>query len=166
MHNAYGEIVTPSFEIDIFRSGFEHLCQVIDETAACETASLGLLLCIEVFPVIPSEWFITEAFRVLHRGGLVVGVFANLLSFRGYYHSLVASARGQVVSYKVSYPSWRGKFCRQGFKMIYEEGICWSPYSRASNSSLVSVFTQIERYLGLRRLPSLSPWIVFVAQKE
>ena len=30
MHNAYGEIVTPSFEIDIFRSGFEHLCQVID----------------------------------------------------------------------------------------------------------------------------------------
>jgi hypothetical protein len=33
VHNAYGEIVTPSFEIDIFRSGFEHLCHVIDETA-------------------------------------------------------------------------------------------------------------------------------------
>jgi hypothetical protein len=34
MHNAYGEIVIASFEIDIFRSGFEHLCRVIDETAA------------------------------------------------------------------------------------------------------------------------------------
>jgi len=34
MHDAYGEIVTPSFEIDIFCSGFEHLCQVIDETAS------------------------------------------------------------------------------------------------------------------------------------
>jgi len=45
MHNAYGEIVTPSFEIDIFRSGFEHLCHVIDETAArigAEVVLIGL----------------------------------------------------------------------------------------------------------------------------
>jgi len=43
MHNAYGEIVTPSFEIDIFRSGFEHLCQVIDETAARIGAEVVLI---------------------------------------------------------------------------------------------------------------------------
>ena len=43
MHNAYGEIVTPSFEIDIFRSGFEHLCQVIDETAALIEAEVVLI---------------------------------------------------------------------------------------------------------------------------
>jgi transposase len=30
IHNEYGEILVPSFRIDIFRSGFEHLCEVID----------------------------------------------------------------------------------------------------------------------------------------
>jgi transposase len=43
MHNAYGEIVTPSFEIDIFRSGFEHLCRVIDGTAAGMEAEVVLI---------------------------------------------------------------------------------------------------------------------------
>jgi len=43
MHNAYGEIETPSFEIDIFRSGFEYLCQVIDETAARIDAQVVLI---------------------------------------------------------------------------------------------------------------------------
>lgn len=31
IHNALGEIVTPTFEIDIFQSGFELLCQAVDE---------------------------------------------------------------------------------------------------------------------------------------
>ncbi|MBU1747061.1 MAG: IS110 family transposase, partial [Chloroflexi bacterium] len=43
MHNAYGEIVTPCFEIDIFRAGFQHLCQVIDETAASIEAQVILI---------------------------------------------------------------------------------------------------------------------------
>jgi transposase len=30
IHNEYGEILEPSFRIDIFCEGFEHLCQVID----------------------------------------------------------------------------------------------------------------------------------------
>jgi len=137
-----------------------------DTTLPCETETLGLLLCIEVIRVIRNDWFIAEAFRVLHRGGLVVGVFENKLSFRGYFHHLVSSVRGGFDFYKVAYPSWRSKFCKQGFKMIYEEGMCWFPFKRDSNSPLVPMFTQIERYLGVRRLPSVSPWVVFVAQKE
>ncbi len=31
IHNALGEIVTPTFEIDIFKTGFKQLCQAIDE---------------------------------------------------------------------------------------------------------------------------------------
>ena len=31
IHNGLGEIVTPTFEIDIFKTGFEQLCQAIDE---------------------------------------------------------------------------------------------------------------------------------------
>jgi len=43
MHNAYGEIVLPSFEINIFRAGFEHLCQAIDETAERIAAQVTLI---------------------------------------------------------------------------------------------------------------------------
>jgi transposase len=31
IHNAYGEILVPSFSIDTFQSGFDHLCSVVDE---------------------------------------------------------------------------------------------------------------------------------------
>ncbi len=31
LHNGLGEIVCPTFEIDIFKTGFEQLCQRIDE---------------------------------------------------------------------------------------------------------------------------------------
>ena len=31
IHNALGEIVKPTFEIDIFKTGLEQLCQAIDE---------------------------------------------------------------------------------------------------------------------------------------
>ncbi len=43
LHNALGEIVTPTFQIDIFRTGFEQLCRAIDETIAQLNAQLVLI---------------------------------------------------------------------------------------------------------------------------
>jgi transposase len=43
MHNALGEIVTATFEIDIFRSGFDQLCQAIDEAVARTNAQVILV---------------------------------------------------------------------------------------------------------------------------
>lgn len=43
MHNALGEIVTPTFEIDIFQTGFERLCQAIDEAVAQTQAQVVLV---------------------------------------------------------------------------------------------------------------------------
>lgn len=43
IHNALGEIVTPTFEIDIFQSGFDHLCQAVDEALARTQAQIVLL---------------------------------------------------------------------------------------------------------------------------
>ena len=137
-----------------------------DTTLPCESESVNLILCLEVFNVLWNDWFITEAFRVLQDGGIIVGVFNNKLSFRGYFRHLISSMKGQFDSYKVSYPKWRYKFCKQGFKMLYQEGICWFPFTRDSNSPFIPICTQLEYYLGLRRLSSLSPWVVFLAQKK
>ena len=43
IHNALGEIVTPTFEIDIFKTGFEQLCQAIDEAIDHSQAKLVLV---------------------------------------------------------------------------------------------------------------------------
>ncbi len=43
LHNGLGEIVTPSFEIDIFRSGFEQFCQAVDEAVAGAKAQVVLV---------------------------------------------------------------------------------------------------------------------------
>jgi len=43
IHNALGEIVTPTFEIDIFKTGFEQLCQAIDAALIRTQARLVLL---------------------------------------------------------------------------------------------------------------------------
>ncbi len=43
IHNALGEIVTPTFEIDIFKTGFEQLCQAVDEAIDQSQAQLVLL---------------------------------------------------------------------------------------------------------------------------
>ena len=43
IHNALGEIVMPTFEIDIFKTGFEQLCQTIDEALEQSQAKLVLV---------------------------------------------------------------------------------------------------------------------------
>lgn len=43
IHNGLGEIVKPTFEIDIFKTGFEQLCQAIDEAIDHSQARLVLV---------------------------------------------------------------------------------------------------------------------------
>ena len=135
-----------------------------ENTLPCESESVGLLLCIEVCPVIQADWFIREAFRILQNAGLIVGVFYNRLSFRGFFVHTIS--KGKFDYYKLSYPSWRRKLLDSGYSILYEEGYCWFPFRRASNSVLVPYFARLEKCLGLCKLPRISPWIVFIAQKS
>jgi transposase len=59
MHNALGEVVTPLFEIDIFRSGFERLCAAVD-TAVTETQAQLVLVGME-----PTSHYFTNLARHL-----------------------------------------------------------------------------------------------------
>jgi SAM-dependent methyltransferase len=145
-------------------------CVLVDRSASrvpCDTLSMGLMLCIEVSPVMPdSDWFIDEARRVLRPGGIIVGSFYNLLSYRGFIAHTTASLRGVYDYYRFFYPAWRRMLRKRGFVFLHEEGLCWFPFRRASNSALVPGLTAAEHYLGLRKVVNLSPWVVFVAQKS
>ena len=43
IHNGLGEIVTPAFEIDIYQSGFDQLCQKIEQAKSCTQAEVVLI---------------------------------------------------------------------------------------------------------------------------
>ncbi len=134
-------------------------------TLPCDDGSAQLLLCSEALPVIQSDWFAGEAHRILTAGGLVVGVFWNRRSLRGGYSDAVSHRRGAASFYSRNYREQVSHIRQPGFEFIKKEGCCWVPFSRESNSGLVHVFTTLEKCLGLRKIPDLSPWIVCVSRK-
>jgi SAM-dependent methyltransferase len=148
-------------------SGFD--CQLVDPDNTHlpgKDRSVNLLLCVEVCSVLDSEWFQSEADRVLSDEGLIFGVAYNRNSFRGIYRHWMDRLTGSNGFYNQSFSGLRNSLIRKGFHIVHAEGLCWFPLPRASNSSLVSTFVGLERFLGLRSLLEFSPWVVFIAQRK
>lgn len=146
-------------------------CILVDATARtlpAESGAFSLLLCIEVPPVIQSDWFLAEAFRALRGGGILAGTFLNRSSWRGMQGRLRANLAGggDRRFYVQSYPRWKKNLLKQEFELVRELGFCWAPFSRASDSRLVPLATRMERWFGLNHLPSVSPWVGFIARKR
>lgn len=145
------------------------LVKPTDTNLPCDPSAVNVVLCMEVDPVISSEWFIEEASRVLMPGGVLVATLNNRSSLRAVFHKTFRPAeaftRKQRGFYEVSYRERKRKLSKCGFRVIREVGCCWPPFARDSNSWLVLPCVRLEQHFGLRRLPILSPWVVFAAQK-
>jgi ubiquinone/menaquinone biosynthesis C-methylase UbiE len=151
-------------------------CVRVDSAAhslPCATASIAMIVCIEVFEVVNAEWFPGEAARVLKPGGVIVGVVNNRLSWRGQAYRVmrVLDPKRRTYSedlslYKYTYNDWKRRFAAEGFRMAHEEGLAWLPFPRKSNSTLIPALTRMEQAVGLTDLPNLSPWVTFVVQKK
>ena len=161
--------------IDIDASSLAR-CQRTNPTAKCihSTTDLrrlplgdgevDLVLCIGVYRVLESDWFLPEVRRVLKPGGQFSGAFFNRLSGRGMYRHIMDRMFGGQNAYQQSYGSWRRRVRGEGFEFINERGYCWFPLPCFSNSPLVPFFTGLEKACGLQRLPRLSPWVTFLAE--
>jgi hypothetical protein len=68
--------------------------------------------------------------------------------------------------YSRSYRSWRCALEERGFDACHEEGMCWMPFSRESNSRWIGPMTTAERVLGLRKLRVASPWVGVVMRRR
>jgi SAM-dependent methyltransferase len=139
-----------------------------DETIPCEPDSMNLLLCVEVAPVINSQWFLSDAKRVLRENGILLCVCWNRASLRGIvsrFKERLAPTSGTVF-YRRSYSDWRKDLNRVGFEPIHEEGFCWAFFGRMSNSPFIPLFTKLERLLHLHSLTRFSPWVIVIARKS
>ncbi|HMO15789.1 MAG TPA: class I SAM-dependent methyltransferase [Pirellulaceae bacterium] len=144
-------------------------CILVDQNSTqlpCDSNSVGILLAIEVHEIVEKEWFVHEANRVLSDNGVFVGVFQNARSWRALMRNLKRDADGEFIHYTASYAPWRTYMRKQGFKMLKEVGLCWMPFGRMSDSSLIPMAVRLEQLLRLRKITTFSPWIVFVAQKK
>jgi SAM-dependent methyltransferase len=153
------------------------ICQERNPTVRCihvsqqekqlpvDSETIDLLVCIEV-PVVDKEWFLAEAERVLKPGGVFVGSFMNRASWRGLAANFKSRIRGKERYYAASYASFRRSLRRSAFELRDERGCCWAPFGRHSDSRLVPLAARLEGWIGVRRLPLLSPWVVFTAVRS
>jgi len=147
-----------------------------DETLPVGSGEVQLVLVYEVHEVIQSAWFIPEAARALSPGGALVCSYWNPLSLCGAAYRVLGKVWGGEVKKGVkrfqdyyrgpTYRTFRDTLRANGFRIVREEGICWFPFTRESNSALVPIAVATERMLGLRRVPTLSPWVICVAMLD
>jgi SAM-dependent methyltransferase len=141
------------------------LVQEQDETFPVATESIDLLVTIQV-PVVDCDWFPDEAKRVLKPSGVLVGSFNNLISWRGLAANIKSTIAKHPCYYPKPYAVFRRSLRNQGFSIDYEQGYCWGPFGRHSNSKWISPATKLERSLQVNRLVSLSPWVAYVASRH
>lgn len=139
-----------------------------DRSLPCPDRSMSLVLCIEVVDVAASDWFANEAARVLSPGGKLVAVTWNRRSARGFAAAAIHGLRHGASHrfYRQSYGPWRRQLERAGFDVQHEQGMCWFPFGRGSNSPMVTLAVALESFLRLGRLPSLSPWVLVTARRR
>ena len=145
------------------------LVKPTDRTLPCDDQSMDMVLCIEVFDVIMSDWIVPEIQRVLRSGGLFAGVYWNSQSPRGWAYKYIPGFAtrhpSQYFVRPVTYPMWRRSLAQLGFTMAYERGTHWLPFRRFGNSRLIPVAATLEQRLGLSRLAAISPNVAFIARR-
>ena len=140
-----------------------------DKTIPLSSKAVSLALCIEVVPLIEAKWFQSEAHRILVDSGILVGVYINGRSLRGLASRLknrLVSGESTYKFYQSRYDDWKRQLLKTGFEMVHEESCCWGPFTRNSNSPFVPAFAKVERAVGLHRVVTFSPWVVFIARKQ
>ena len=116
---------------------------------------------IEVLDYIPelAEVF-NDCNRTLKKEASFVFSFGNKASLKQKLRQL----RGK--SYLHSYNSIMKNLSKADFKVRRKQGYNWLPFGRTSQNRLVPFFALTEMILGLRRIPSLSPWVIVHATKS
>ena len=145
------------------------LVDAYDRMIPAPAGSAAIALCVEVAPVIESDWFPEEASRVLASGGILVGVFITGRSLRGILSrakDFLFNRRTEYRFYQNSYADSRRRLLAFGFEILHEESFCWGPCGRDSNSPLVPLWRNLERAFQMTRLTRWGPWIAFIAQKK
>jgi ubiquinone/menaquinone biosynthesis C-methylase UbiE len=115
---------------------------------------------IEVLDYIPE---LVEALAECHR---TLKPNASLILSFGNNSSLKAKLREiSGKSYQHSYRKVTKALVEAGFLIKKKTGYNWLLFGRMSENRMIPILAKMERLFGLRRIPSLSPWVIIHATK-
>ena len=123
--------------------------------------TFDVIFMIEVLDYIPE---LDEAFAECHR---TLKPNASLIVSFGNKSSLKAKLRqlgGK--SYQHSYRNVMRALKQAGFSVEEKTGYNWLLFGRMSQNRLIPALAKMERAIGLRRVPSSSPWVIVHAVKK
>ncbi len=97
---------------------------------------------------------LTECNRTLKINASLIFSFGNKSSIKSRFRELFGK------SYRHSYKIVMRSLSKTGFAVVRKMGYCWLPFGRTSESQLIPFFAVLEKLFALRRIPSLSPWVI------
>jgi ubiquinone/menaquinone biosynthesis C-methylase UbiE len=125
-----------------------------------KSGSFNGVIMVEVLDYIPQlDQALSECWRVLKVGSPLVLSFGNQASLKARLRRL----RGK--SYTHSYRKVLRCLSDTGFTVNAKLGYSWLPVGRTSQNRLVPLLAVAEKVFGLRKIPSLSPWVILSASK-
>ena len=123
--------------------------------------TFDVIFMIETLDYIPElNETLAEIHRTLKSNASLILSFGNKSSLK----SKLRELRGK--SYMHSYRNVLQSILKTGFTVKRKMGYSWLPFGRTSQNRLVPLLTFGERIFGLRRIPSLSPWVIIYAIKR
>jgi ubiquinone/menaquinone biosynthesis C-methylase UbiE len=119
------------------------------------------IIMIEVLDyIVELDEALTECYRTLKSNAPLLLSFGNKSSLK----SKLREFRGK--SYRHSCKRVMRCLSKTGFAVTRKMGYSWLPFGRTSESRLVPFLARIEKLFALKRIPSLSPWVIVHAVKS
>ncbi len=158
-----------SISIDIDSYGLKRLSlktKTIDAIQAdarkipVQNTIFDIIFMIEVLDYIPElDQAFMEAYRTLKPNASLIVSFGNKSSLKAKLRQLSGK------TYQHSYNSVTQTLTKTGFQIKRKTGYNWLLFGRTSQNLLIPALAKLERIIGLRRAPSLSPWVIIHAVK-
>jgi len=101
-----------------------------------------------------------ECHRTLKSNSTLILSFGNKRSLKSQLRKLHGK------SYRHSYNRVMQSLSKTGFSVVRKMGYSWLPFGRTSESRLVPFLAILEKIFALRRIPSLSPWVIVHSVKS
>ena len=101
-----------------------------------------------------------ECHRTLKSNAMLILSFGNKRSLKSQFRELHGK------SYRHSYNKVMRSLSKTGFSVVRKMGYSWLPFGRTSESRLIPFLAMLEKLFALRRIPSLSPWVIVHSVKS
>ena len=138
-----------------------HIIQADARKVPLKDEVFDAIIMIEVLDyIVELDKALVECYRTLKVNAPLLLSFGNKSSLK----SKLREFRGK--SYTHSYKGVMQCLSKTGFVVARKMGYSWLPFGRTSENILVPFLARVEKLFALKRIPSLSPWVLVHAVKS